>query len=397
MQLDNVPPVSWARPANSSCELSVNAAARCRGPTRRPSRHLQGQLARRASVRPGTGVAPVTTCKARSKACEARIDAELDELARDGAVDGSPPARTVRERALRRRLCRMLGADLTASRPSVSRRRSRSLRRLAPICRAFRPPGTSARGCVAGDTHQRREAAGWATDETDQPGRPGAAHGGEHGAQQQDRHRRGTPSTLAAHGPRTCGQSHRPSTGPADLRPADPRRGMSSGASPRWRRNGVTAKSSTFGVIGTSIWPWCRPNRPPETGNPYRRLWCVPCKFPPRRCRRATRREQNEAACVRRIVYKVFVSGKEAARQWCVSPGCKFGPDRNRRALVARRSPRPRMGDKLSPRSRPSCPRKVAFDGCCSMGACVGRQRRAGTGGFDPPLHRMPGSCGAGS
>ena len=46
--------------------------------------------------------------------CEARIDAELDELARDGAVDGSLPARTVRERALRRRLYRMLGADLTA-------------------------------------------------------------------------------------------------------------------------------------------------------------------------------------------------------------------------------------------------------------------------------------------
>ena len=48
------------------------------------------------------------------QACEARIDAELDELARDGAVDGSLPARTVRERALRRRLYRMLGADLTA-------------------------------------------------------------------------------------------------------------------------------------------------------------------------------------------------------------------------------------------------------------------------------------------
>ena len=47
------------------------------------------------------------------EACEARIDAELDEQG-EGGVAESPSTRTARERALRRRLQRMLGSDLTA-------------------------------------------------------------------------------------------------------------------------------------------------------------------------------------------------------------------------------------------------------------------------------------------
>ena len=47
------------------------------------------------------------------EACEARIDAELDQQG-TGGVAGSPSTRTARERALRRRLQRMLGSDLTA-------------------------------------------------------------------------------------------------------------------------------------------------------------------------------------------------------------------------------------------------------------------------------------------
>ena len=58
-------------------------------------------------------------------ACEARIDAELDALARDGADD--PPedkrSRPGRDRALRRRLKRMLGSTWWRSRASGSRRR----------------------------------------------------------------------------------------------------------------------------------------------------------------------------------------------------------------------------------------------------------------------------------
>lgn len=46
--------------------------------------------------------------------CEARIDAELDQLAQDGAGEASPPGSKVRERALRERLHRMLGVDLVA-------------------------------------------------------------------------------------------------------------------------------------------------------------------------------------------------------------------------------------------------------------------------------------------
>ena len=97
------------------------------------------------------------------QACEARIDAELDELARDGAVDGSLPARTVRERALRRRLCRMLGADLTA----IPDRRCRDGARgrcgdwRRSVALSVRQALLLVAGPVAGDTHQRREAAGW--------------------------------------------------------------------------------------------------------------------------------------------------------------------------------------------------------------------------------------------
>ena len=46
--------------------------------------------------------------------CDDRIDAELDGLAQDDVEDDEPPSSKVRERALRRRLHRMLGVDLTA-------------------------------------------------------------------------------------------------------------------------------------------------------------------------------------------------------------------------------------------------------------------------------------------
>ena len=46
--------------------------------------------------------------------CEECIDAELDQLAQDGAGEASPPDSKVRERALRERLHRMLGVDLVA-------------------------------------------------------------------------------------------------------------------------------------------------------------------------------------------------------------------------------------------------------------------------------------------
>ena len=49
------------------------------------------------------------------KACEVRIDAELDGQTQDGAAnEPSPAAHSARERLLRERLQRMLGADLTA-------------------------------------------------------------------------------------------------------------------------------------------------------------------------------------------------------------------------------------------------------------------------------------------
>ena len=81
-------------------------------------------------------------------------------------------------------------------------------------------------GPGARHAHQRRQAAGGPADETGQPRRAGAAHGGEHRPQQQDRHRRGASPAPLAHGLGQGGQGHRPSTGSADIRHAHPRRGV---------------------------------------------------------------------------------------------------------------------------------------------------------------------------
>ena len=74
------------------------------------------------------------------------------------------------------------------------------------------------------------------------------------------------------------------------------------------------------------------------------------------RARNNTRLRAFAESCTRRLS-----RAKRPSAQWCVSPGCKFGPDRNRRLDTggAAQSATPYGRLKFSPRSRPSFLRKV--------------------------------------
>ena len=85
------------------------------------------------------------------------------------------------------------------------------------------------------------------------------------------------------------------------------------------------------------------------------------------RARNNTRLRAFAESCTR-----CLSRAKRPSAQWCVSPGCKFGPDRNRRLDTggAAQSATPYGRLKFSPRSRPSRLRKVTSEGGCSMGVC---------------------------
>ena len=86
------------------------------------------------------------------------------------------------------------------------------------------------------------------------------------------------------------------------------------------------------------------------------------------RARNNTRLRAFAESCTR-----CLSRAKRPSAQWCVSPGCKFGPDRNRRldtgGVAQSATPYGRL--KFSPRSRPSRLRKVTSEGGCSMGVCT--------------------------
>ena len=162
------------------------------------------------------------------EACEARIDAELDGQAPDGAANEPSPARRARESVLRERLHRMLGADLTAiptvgveTALTVAAEVGGDLSRFATAAHFCSWLGLAPGTRISGD-----KRLGGPAGETDQPRRPSVAHGGEHCPQQQDRHRGRASSAPLAHGLRQSGQGHRPSTGAADIRHADPWRAI---------------------------------------------------------------------------------------------------------------------------------------------------------------------------
>ena len=59
---------------------------------------------------------------------------------------------------------------------------------------------------------------------------------------------------------------------------------MSSATWRRWRRNGATAQSNTFSAKpDTSISPWCRPNKWPESEIIHEEFSFVPCKSAPQK------------------------------------------------------------------------------------------------------------------
>ena len=83
------------------------------------------------------------------------------------------------------------------------------------------------------------------------------------------------------------------------------------------------------------------------------------------RARNNTRLHALAESCTR-----CLFRAKRPFAQWCVSPECKFGPDRDRRLDTggAAQSATPYGRLKFSPRSRPNCLRKVTSGGRCSMG-----------------------------
>ena len=89
------------------------------------------------------------------------------------------------------------------------------------------------------------------------------------------------------------------------------------------------------------------------------------------RARNNTRLHALAESCTR-----CLFRAKRPSAQWCVSPECKFGPDRDRRLDTggAAQSATPYGRLKFSPRSRPNCLRKVTSEGRCSMGAGAERK-----------------------
>ena len=98
------------------------------------------------------------------------------------------------------------------------------------------------------------------------------------------------------------------------------------------------------------------------------------------RARNNTRLHALAESCTR-----CLFRAKRPFAQWCVSPECKLGPDRDRRLDTggAAQSATPHGRLKFSPRSRPNYLRKVTSEGRCSMGVCAAerfRRREVGIG-----------------
>ena len=93
--------------------LARNRDGRCKADEATLSASLQGNWRDEHLFALGQALARHDMLQDQIEACEARIDAELDAQAPE-AVDKPPSARSAREQALRHRLHRMLGADLTA-------------------------------------------------------------------------------------------------------------------------------------------------------------------------------------------------------------------------------------------------------------------------------------------
>ena len=162
------------------------------------------------------------------EACEARIDSELDGQAPGGAANEPSPARRARESVVRERLHRMLGADLTAiptvgveTALTVAAEVGADLSRFATAAHFCSWLGLAPGTRISGDKRLGGPSARQ-TNRVGQALRMAASTARNSKTTIGAAHRR----RLCAHGLRQSGQGHRPSTGPADIRHADPGRAI---------------------------------------------------------------------------------------------------------------------------------------------------------------------------
>ena len=108
------------------------------------------------------------------------------------------------------------------------------------------------------------------------------------------------------------------------------------------------------------------------------------------RARNNTRLHALAESCTR-----CLFRAKRPFAQWCVSPECKFGPDRDRRLDTggAAQSATPYGRLKFSPRSRPNYLRKVTSEGRCSMGVSTPGAPARGRARNNTRLHALAESC----
>ena len=148
------------------------------------------QLARRAPVRPGTGAGAPRRAAGTDRGVRGphrrRVGATCRRHPADPPVPRTRPTRTTARDARRR-------PDGHTHRRRGNRPDARGRSRRGPVALPDRRPLLLVARPGAGHAHQRRQAPRRPAGKARQPARPGVAHGGEHRAQQQDRHRRGAP------------------------------------------------------------------------------------------------------------------------------------------------------------------------------------------------------------
>lgn len=149
------------------------------------------------------------------EACEARINAELDALARPGLPDPPAPEADAGGRP---------GGHPDHRRGDGADRRRRGRGR--PVAVPFGGALLLLAGARAGDAHQRRQAPQGRAAPPLEPARAGPAHGGDDRAPGQKRHRRHAPPPAGANGHGQGRQGHRPPARAAHPRHAHPRRGV---------------------------------------------------------------------------------------------------------------------------------------------------------------------------
>ena len=152
--------------ARSRCRCStttIGVLCRCKADAATLSASLQGNCRDEHPFALEQALARHDMLQGQIEACEARIDAELDQHALDAAVDEPPSARTARDKALRQAAAAP-DARGRSDRDSDHRRRDGAdVHRgdwRGSVALSVRPALLLVAGPVAGDTHQRKRWRG---------------------------------------------------------------------------------------------------------------------------------------------------------------------------------------------------------------------------------------------